>query len=478
MQNFDLIVIGAGSGLSVASNASSNGMKVAVVEKGPMGGTCLNRGCIPSKIIIHSADVVEIIKRSADFGISSKISSIDFAKIIKRASNIVDTEAKHIEEGVLEDKNITLFKTEAKFIADRTLKVGSETIKGEKIIIAAGTRPFTPPIEGLSDIDYMTSDEALRLKTQPKVLTILGGGYIAAELAHFFGGLGTKINIIQQNDTLIPNEDEEIAIKFTELFSKKYNVLTGFNAVKASKKDGKFVVVAEDVSQKSTIEKNKVKKEIISDQLLVATGRIPNTDLLDVKKTNVEIDQKGYIKANEYLETSAKNIWALGDIIGKFLFKHSANLEAEYACQNVLLNKRIKVNYDAMPHAIFSSPQIAGVGLREQDLKATKVKVAVAGQKPDKIDYVIGKYQFINCGMGVALQDKDGFIKIFADRKTHKILGCHIIGSEASDLIQEVIVLMRAGLSVDAIQDAVHIHPALSEVVQRAVRNIEWDILS
>ena len=453
MQSFDLIVIGAGSGLNVSSATAEKGMKVAVVEKGPMGGTCLNRGCIPSKIIIHSANVAEEIKKSKLFGINAKISSIDFKRITSRASSIVDKDAKGIEESIIEDKNTTLFKTEAKFISDRTLKAKNETIKGEKVIIAAGTRPSIPPIEGLSEVDYITSDEALRLRKQPKTMTILGGGYIAAELAHFFGALGTKISIIQRAKFLVPNEDREISTKFTEVFKKKYNVLTEYSPSKVYKKGGKFVVVAEN---KNT------NKKIISDALLVATGRIPNTDLLDVKKTDVETDEKGFIKTNEYLETTAKNIWALGDIVGKFLFKHSANLEAQYVYYNAILNKKIKVNYDAMPHAIFSSPQIAGVGLREQDLR------------DKKISYVVGKYQFIKSGMGLALQDNDGFVKIFADRKTRKILGCHIIGTDASTLVHEVIVVMKNNLAVDAISNSVHVHPALSEVVQRAVNSIEW----
>ena len=453
MQSFDLIVIGAGSGLNVASAVAEKGLKVAIVEKGPMGGTCLNRGCIPSKIIIHSADVAEIIKKGRDFGINAKISSINFKKITSRASSIVDKDAREIEEAIIEDKNTTLFKAEAKFTAERTLKVGKGIIKGDKIVIAAGTRPLIPQIEGLKDTNYITSDEALRLREQPKILTILGGGYIAAELAHFFGALGSKINIIQKGKFLVPNEDEEISKKFTEIFKKKYKILTEFNVTKVLQKGKRFVAVAKS--------KNK-KKKLISDQLLVAVGRIPNTDLLDLSKTNVETDGKGFIKTNEYLETSAKNIWALGDIVGKFLFKHSANLEAGYVYNNAILNERIKVDYRAMPHAIFSSPQIAGVGLREQDLRE------------GKIDYAVGKYMFIKSGMGIALQDNGGFVKVFADRKTEKILGCHILGTDASTLIHEVIVAMKAGLTADAIKNAVHVHPALSEVVQRAVNNIEY----
>ena len=453
MQTFDLIVIGAGSGLNISSAAAEKGLKVAVVEKGPMGGTCLNRGCIPSKIIIHSADVAEAIRSSHKFGINSKLTSIDFKKIISRASKIVDKESKEIKDAIIEDKNTTLFNLEAKFVSDRTLKAGKEIIKGKKIIIAAGTRPLIPKIEGLKDVDFITSDEALRLKKLPKCMTILGGGYIAAELAHFYGSLGTEINIVQRGKYLVPNEDEEISKKFTEIFSKKFKIITEFDATKVSKKGKNIVVKAEG---------KKGKKKIISDVLLVAAGRIPNTDILDVSKTNVSLSEKGFIKTNQYLETTAKNIWALGDIAGKFLFKHSANLEAQYVYSNAVLGKRIAADYHAMPHAIFSSPQIAGVGLREPDLQNKK------------INYAAGKYYYSKSGMGQALQDNDGFVKIFADRKTRKIIGCHILGTDASTLIHEIVVAMKNNLAVDSISNSVHIHPALSEVVQRAVNNIKW----
>ena len=453
MQNFDLIVIGAGSGLNVASADSEKGLKVAIVEKGPMGGTCLNRGCIPSKIIIHSADISEIITRAKSFGLNSGNISVNFKKIIKRATNIIDKEAGEIEKGLSENNNVAIFKKEAKFIGDRSLRVGNITIKGKKIVIAAGTRPSIPEIEGLKDVDFITSDEALRLEKQPKSLTILGGGYISAELAHFFGSLGTKINIIQKGKFLIPNEDGEISSAFTNIFRRKYNVLVEHNTTKISKRDRKFIVVAEV---------KKRKRILISDQLLVATGRTPNTDILNVEKTNVDVGEKGFIKTNQYLETTAKNIWALGDIVGKFLFKHSANLEAECVYNNAILKKRIRVDYGAMPHAIFSSPQVAGVGLREQDLIN------------QKINFAVGRYRFINSGMGLAMQDYDGFIKIFAERKTKKILGCHILGSQAPTLIHEVVLAMKSGLTTWSIQNTTHIHPALSEVVQRAINSIEW----
>lgn len=465
MENFDVIVVGAGSGLNISSATSSRGLKTAVVESGPMGGTCLNRGCIPSKMIIHSADVAELINRAKEFGINPKGYKADFRKITERASRLVDKDSSNIEKGIRADKNTTLFKTEGKFVGYKTLRVGNKIIKGDKIIIAAGTRPSVPPIEGLDKVDYMTSDEALRLIKQPKSLTIIGGGYIAAELAHFYGALGTKINIIQRRDVLVPNEDGEIAEEFTKIFSKKYNVFLNSDAIRVSKKGDKIVTTIKNNSDKNNINKKNINKKnqiknIVSEKLLVAAGRVPNTDILDVKKAGVKTDKNGFVKVNSHMETTAKNIWALGDICGIYLFKHSANLEAEYVYNNAFGKHRKKVDYSAMPHAIFSSPQIAGVGYTEEELREKKIL------------YLAGRKKYIETAMGTALNDKEGFVKLLVDKKTRKILGCHIIGTDASTLIHEVIVAMKAKQKVDILEDAVHIHPALSEVVQRTV----WEI--
>jgi len=449
MQEFDLIVIGAGSGLDVANAAAQRGMKVAIIEKSRMGGTCLNRGCIPSKLLIHSADVAEIIRQAGTFGINVAGLSVDFESIVERSTRIVDSESEGIRNAFSKIDNPKLFPHECRFVAKKTISAGSEEIKAEKILIASGTRPRIPDIAGLQGSGFITSDEALRLKKQPKVLTILGGGYIAAELAHFYGALGTKINMIQRRTALLPAEDEEVGAKFTEIFSRKNNLFLDHQAESVSKKGGMFSVRARNSSGKSIA--------LESDQLLVATGRVPNSDTLDVEKTGVEVDGKGFVKVDQYLETTAKGIFALGDAVGRFLFKHSANLEAQYAFNNITnYRAKVPVDYAAMPHAIFSSPQVAGVGYTEQQLRK------------EKIGYEKSVYRYIDTAMGEAIDDKEGFVKFLAAKDNGKILGCHILGSHASILIHEVLVAMKLGAKVDAIARTVHVHPALSEVVTRA----------
>jgi dihydrolipoamide dehydrogenase len=453
MQEFDLIVVGSGAGLDVANGLAEQGLRVAIVEKGPLGGTCLNRGCIPSKLLIHSADVAETIKRAHLFGIKVNGFSVNFPAIIDRVTEYVDNDARAIEESFATIDNPKLFKEDCRFTGHKTLQVGKETLKAEKILIAPGGRPSIPKIDGLKESGFITSDEALRLKTQPKELTILGGGYIAAELAHFYGSLGTQINIVERNDVLLHNEDEDIAKAFTSVFKSKHNVLTGFEPIKVSRSGGEFYVTIKSTRDRET-------QVLRSDQLLVTSGRIPNSDKLALEKTGVRIDSKGFVITDQYLETNVEGIFALGDAVGHYLFRHSANLEAQYDFNNLLSEEKIPVDYTAMPHAVFSSPQVAGVGKTEQRLRA------------EKADYIVGKYNYIDTAMGKALEDNTGFVKFLFDKKTRRILGCHIMGSDASTLIHEVVVAMRAGGGAPNITKAVHVHPALSEVVQRAAANI------
>jgi mycothione reductase len=499
LQKFDLIVIGSGSGLDVAVAAYQHGLRVAVIEKGRMGGTCLNRGCIPSKLLIHSADVAETIKSAHVFGLKVEGFSVDFHSIVEQVNETVDLQSDKIRKSFEGKENPRLFANECKFVGEKIISIEGDrsshrncidngndekttTITADKILISTGTRPRIPEINGLNESGYITSDEALRLKKQPKVLTIIGGGYIACELAHFFGALGTHINIIQTREVLIPDEDEEISKKFTEIFSKKYNVYLGYETTFVSKENNnndnnssKFHAIAKNTSGKQI--------DLESDELLIAAGRIPNSDILDLEKNGIKINKKGYIITDRYLETNVKGIFALGDAIGRYLFKHSANYEAEYAFYNIVHPDRmIPISYYAMPHAIFSSPQVAGVGFTEQELikrqqennKQNDNNTKNKNNTKNIVDYRKSVYHYINTAMGLAIKDYDGFVKLLIGKKDGKILGCHIIGSQASILIHEVLAAMRGYTddyghgTIENITKSIHIHPALSEVVARA----------
>jgi mycothione reductase len=468
-ENFDLIVIGSGSGLDVANAAASqDGLKVAIIEKDMMGGTCLNRGCIPSKLLIHSANVAETIRRANIFGINTDNFSVDFEKIVKRVNNMTDAYSEAIRKSYQNLDNPKLFSKECKFVGEKKIAFKDDettTVTADKILIASGTTPRIPEIEGLKESRFITSDEALRLRQQPHILTFIGGGYITCELAHFYGSLGTEINIIQLRNTLIPYEDEEISQKFTDVFSKRYNVYLGYRTETITTKkindeengisDTFHITAKNDTSERMV--------ELESDQLLVAVGRVPNSYSLDLQRTGVKVNEKGFIIVDGYLETNVKGIFALGDVVGRFQFKHNANHEAQYVYHNILnSDKKIPVDYTAMPHAIFSSPQVAGVGFTEQQLK-----------EQDKNDYVKSVYPYIQTAMGEAIEDRNGFVKFLVNRKDKKILGCHIIGTDASTLIHEVLVAMKGGDgTINSIKKTIHIHPALSEVIARAAETI------
>ena len=276
----------------------------------------------------------------------------------------------------------------------------------------------------------------------------MGGGYIAAELAHFFGALGTEVTIIHRRPLLLREEDQDVARRFTEVYQHRFNMLLSTQVSRAYRK-GSEVVLEVSSEGKTDV--------VTADALLLATGRIPNTDLLEVANTGVEVDERGFVNTDEYLQTSVPGIWGLGDILGKYLLKHSANLEAAYAANNIFnTDHQAAVDYHAMPHAIFASPQVAGVGLNEQQAKELDIHYATA------------TYDYQNTAYGSSIEDRDGFVKVLADPTSGEILGCHIIGTDASILLQEVVNAMRMGLTTDAITQSIYIHPALPEVVQRA----------
>ena len=450
-KEFDVIVIGTGSGSSIADSAIAEGLTAAIVDKGPFGGTCVQRGCIPSKELIHSADVMETIKTAEKFGIKARVESIDWDYIIRRVANETEESGRVIEERT-RNNGIAIYKGEARFVDHKVLEVNGERITAPTIMVSAGSRPAIPPIPGIADVPYITSDEALFLPEQPRRLIVLGGGFIGAELAHFFGALGTEVTIIDMAPLLVSTEDHQIAERFTDVFRRKYNVVLDARVSRVYRQGDGIGLDVTTPDGDRTFE---------GDTLLVATGRTPNTDLLDVAATGVEVDSRGFVAVDEYLETSVPGIWALGDIVGKFMLKHNANWEWWYADHN-MFNRGPKkaVDYHAMPRAVFSSPQIGSVGLTEEQLQE------------QGIPYVVGSWEYIWGAYGIAIDDRDGLVKVLAHPETREILGCHIIGTDASMLIQEVANAMRLHLTTDVFSQGIYIHPALPEVIYRAFRSV------
>ena len=450
-REYDVLVIGSGGGTKISTPASRLGLKAAIIEKDRLGGTCLNRGCIPSKMLIHPAEVAWEIQKSSRYQIHSKGFDVDFPALVKGVSAEIDAESDSILPAYRDNPNLDYYHGEARFTGDRTLSVRGFQLKADKVYIATGSRPHIPPIPGLAGTPYMTSTEALRLETQPKRLVVIGGGYIATELAFYFAALGTEVHVVARS-VLVKGEDGQVREAFEKAFADRVNLYLHHQTRQVQYNNGVFQVeVAAKEGEPFDLE---------ADALLVATGVVPNSDNLNLAATGVKTDQRGFIIADDRLRTTAPNIWALGDVVGNFLFRHSVNLEGEYLFTNTVEKPSDQpIDYGAMPHAVFSSPQIAGVGETEEQLKARGA------------DYVVGFREYRASAMGMALRSQEGFVKLMVDRNSNRILGCHIIGHEASVLVHQVITLMQLKGTLDQLLATTFIHPALNEIVRNAARD-------
>lgn len=452
MKTYDVIVVGSGSGAEIVDAAISHGMHTAWVDKGPLGGTCLNVGCIPSKIIIHPADQIMEILEAKKLGITAEIKDIDFKAIMRRVQQPIQESHESMEQGIAHAENLEFYRDIGYFINDYTMKVGRAEIKGEKIFLSSGARPLIPPIKGLNLVPYLTNENVFSLTEKPSSMVIIGGGYIAAEFAHFFSAVGTSVTIIQRSNRLIPNVEPEISELLKKQLMKRMQIYLNTEVSEVNKQGKSITVTALD----STTGKVQT---VSAETIFVAAGRVSNADLLKVENTGVQTDARGFIQVNDSLETSKKNIWALGDAIGKAMFKHVANEEAVVAWRNAFHEKKSKMDYQTIPYAVFTYPEIAAVGLTEAEAK-----------KHHQI--LVGTARYADVAKGDAMMEYDGFAKAIVDKKDGKILGFHIIGPYAPMLIQEVINGMALGGNIAFVSHGMHIHPALPELILRTFGNL------
>jgi dihydrolipoamide dehydrogenase len=452
MKKYDVIVIGSGSGGIILDQAYRTGSKVAYVDRGPLGGTCLNVGCIPSKMLIYPADRIVEIQEAHKLGIDAEIKSIDFKAIMARMRQPIDESLANMRAGLQHAQNLDFYEAEGHFTGNYTMEVAGEEIRGNKIFIVAGARPAIPPIKGLDQVDYLTNETLLEITELPKSVIIIGGGYIAAEYGHFLAAMGSDVTMLQRGPRLVPQNEPEISTTLQNALSKRMHIYTNTAAVEVKPAHSGTVVVGKN---KETGEQ----KEFTGERILVATGRRSNADILKVDKTGVKTDNRGFIVVNDFLETSKKNIWALGDVTGRYMFKHVANREAQIAWNNAVGEHKQKMEYHAVPYAVFSYPQIAGVGL-------TAVEAA------ENHEILLGSAKYSDVAKGEAMVEEDGFAKAIVEKNTYKILGFHIIGPYAAMLIQEVVDIMAVGGNMWTLAQGMHIHPALTELIVSALGNL------
>jgi mycothione reductase len=454
VENYDLIIIGSGAGLNLVDAAVNSGMKVALAENGPMGGTCLNRGCIPSKMWIYPADVIRQIEDGDRIGIEAKLEKADFKVVRQRTWDSVIKERDGITEAIMEDPRVTPIRDTVSFVGDRTLTASGRTIYAPRIVLAGGARTAIPPIKGLDEVDYQTSETIFDIEALPKSLIILGGGYKGCEFGHFFSAFGTDVTIIQRSTRLLPNEELEISSVVTRKLGQHVTLRTAHDAVEVRKGDGGIEVISRDRTNG---------KEVIdeAEMLLVTTGMKSNADWLDPAATGVELDEMGYVKVNEHLETTAPGIWALGDITGRHMFRHTANYESQIVWHNMTSEHKAFVDEHAIPHAVYTYPTVGSVGMLEE------------GAKRGNLKYLVGYNFYSNVAKGAAMANDHGVVKVLVEAGTRRILGAHIAGPEADLLVQQVVYLMNAGdQSFLPMARSQVIHPSLSEVLAGAFAHL------
>lgn len=452
MRNYDVVVIGSGCGLSIVNEALVHGLRVALVDKGPLGGTCPNLGCIPSKMLIFPAERVAEIQEARKLGIETDIRDIAFKSIMERMRKVVRENREHLRRELSNLDNLDFYEGEGRFSGAHTVEVNGEEVQGDKVFIASGSRPLIPPIEGLERADYLTNETVLQLRERPGTLIIVGGGYVAVEYGHFFAVMGTKVTILEMADRLVLSEEPEIAEMLKNEMSRRMSVHTGVQAEAVKSKGQDVTVVASDLASSG-------RKEFTAQKILMAVGRKSNADLLSVESTGVELDKRGFVKVDEYLETTKKNIFAVGDINGQQMFTHVANVEASLAADNAIHGSKTKMDYSAAPHAVYSHPQIASVGMTEE-----------AARKAYKV--LVGRARYSDVAQGQAMMEETGFAKAIVEADTGRILGFHIIGPYAPILIQEVINAMASGGGINQIQAGMHIHPAITELIPTVLANL------
>jgi len=439
MKEFDIIVIGAGRASNLARNAGKAGKKVAIIEKSKFGGTCPNRGCVPSKLLIGYAEVARGIKESSRHFIDAHINAIDVEKIFAETNKYIETIDPAYRSRF--NENVTTYTGQASFVSNYVVEVNGEQLTAPKIVIATGTRPIVPPHE-----KAWTSDDIFPLTGDvPKSITIVGSGFIACELANFFDAVGVETKMLVRSQHLLKNEDEEIAAIFKKEFLKNLDVMFDTSISNIEYKEGQFHLSLQDKEGKSSTH--------TSEALLYATGRMANTDTLKLENTDIQTTSRGFIQRDAHFETAVKGVYVVGDASGEHMLQHAAAAEVNHV-QKVLLEGKSSIHkFKYMPHAVFTHPEVASVGLTEQKAKE------------EGIVYVASLTSWLASAKAQSLRIIYPRTKFLIDPESYAILGCHLIGPQSATMMHQVLSIMHIDNDIRHLKEMLYIHPALSEAL-------------
>jgi len=448
MNDFSVIIIGGGSaGFAAAGRAVEGGAKTALVEADKLGGACPHNACVPTKMLLETAGLLEEMTRAPAYGVDAGEISLDFKRVMAGKNAVIDQLTGERLKRVLDKRGISLFTGRAVFTSPEAIDLDGQAVTADKFIIATGSIPFIPPIRGLREAGYITNNEALNLKELPGSIAIVGGGPVGVEFARIFNRFGVETTLIEAGLRLLGGEDAEISeLLQTYLLEQGIDVITGVEVGAVTAAPGRKSI---QVAAPSGL------REVSVDELMIATGRSPAVEDLRLSAAGVEYDRHG-VKVDDTLKTSAANIWACGDVTGRFFLTQLATYQGDIAGFNAMAEEPDHADYSVIPHVTFSDPEVAGVGL-------TETEAVAAGH-----DVRIGRMPYRYLGRALIAGESRGLVKLIVDGSTRLILGGRIIGVRAGELIHEIAVAIKAGMSVDELAAVVHAYPTLAEGIEAA----------
>ncbi len=450
---YDLIVLGGGmSGLPVALKSAHHGLETALIEQNLLGGTCLNRGCIPTKTMIRSAEVANLARRADEFGIeiNGEVRT-DMDAIVERQQRVVESIREGAYSNVEDADGLDLIEGHGVFESATELSVGDRTLTANRIVLNTGARPVEPPIDGLDEVDTLDSTSALEVTERPEHLAVIGGGYVGCEFAQMYARFGADVTVFQRGDRLLPAEDPAVSDVIESAFEAEgIDVRTG-TAVEELESTSSVTQVITSADDTDSIEVSHV---------LVAAGRRANTDGIGIGNANVELDDEGFVEVDEQFQTSAESVYAVGDVSGPPMFTHSARDDADLLYRHLVHEETIDATDRVVPHAVFTDPQVGHVGLTEQEAEKQGYEVAV------------GRSDYAEQGKPKALGETEGFVKLVSDADTEELLGAHIVGEQGADIVHELVLAIELSATAEDVANTIHVHPTLPEVINSAAGGV------
>ncbi|HXX28694.1 MAG TPA: mercuric reductase [Terriglobales bacterium] len=448
-QPYDAIVIGSGqAGKPLSVTLARAGMRTALIERDHFGGTCVNTGCTPTKTMLASGRVAYLAHRAADYGVRTGPISIDLARVRQRKRDIVDSFRSNGQSRVLETANLDLIFGDARFLGPRSVEIsmkdgGQQVLSARNIFINAGTRAARPRLDGLDSIPFLDNGSIMELDSVPEHLLILGGGYIGLEFGQLFRRFGSQVTIIQSRGQLLMGEDPDIADKIAEIFQEDgISIVTNGHAIRVSRLDGRIRLEVKQTGRSTTL---------VGSHLLVATGRVPNSDTLNLSAAGVHTNDRGFIQVNDQLETTSPGVYALGDIKGGPAFTHISYDDFRVIRANLLENKTASIANRLVPYTLFIDPQLGRIGLTETEARAQNRNIRVA------------KLPMTSVARAREVDETRGFMKAIVDSESHQILGAAILGMEGGEVMSMLEIGMMGKLPYTSLRDAVLAHPTLAE---------------